>query len=88
MIFNKQRWIAFDQWVHTLVYPDAMADETYSARCWRELTEQPDSPWFQRRVRFIDALFLKLFDDISHCKSAYLAEVVRAQLPNGYRGRT
>ena len=36
MMQSRQAWIALDQWVHCLCYDDAMADRTFSARCWRE----------------------------------------------------
>ena len=80
---NKQRWIAFDQWVHTLFYADAMADETYSARCWREYALKGTAHW-HRRVKIIDWLALKLFEDADHCKTSYEAEQNREHLPEGY----
>lgn len=85
---NKQRWIAFDQWVHTLLYPDAMADETFSARCWREHIEDPSSAKWVHRVTIIDKYALKLFNDKDHCRTSYESEMERAQLPKGYRKET
>ena len=84
MTFNKQRWIAFDQWVHTLLYPDAMADETFSARCWREHVQDPTSKKWAHRVRIIDKYALKWFNDVDHCRTSCESEQLRAQLPKYY----
>lgn len=79
-----QAWIALDQWLHCRLYPDAMADETYSARCWREYTMADNAvaekKW-KRRVDLIDWLF----QDDDHCRNAYFAEMDRKQLPKEYR---
>lgn len=68
----KQVLIALDQLANALV--GGFADETLSARCWRE----------QRHgaVRVIDALF---FWERGHCEASYRAELLRTQLPRGYR---
>ena len=80
---HKQRWIAFDQWLHTLFYLDAMADETYSARCWREYMVSGTAHW-HRRVKAIDWIALKFFKDADHCKTSYESEMNRKHLPEGY----
>lgn len=82
---NKQRWVAFDQWLHTLYDPSAMADETFSARCWREHLQDPKSKKWARYVRIIDKYALKWFDDKDHCRASFESEVNRSQLPTFYR---
>jgi len=82
---NKQRWIAFDQWLHTLYDSNAMADETFSARCWREHLNNPSSLKWKRRIDFIDKYALKLFNDVDHCKTSFESEMLRSQLPEIYR---
>lgn len=80
---SRQAWIALDQWVHCLCYDDAMADETFSARCWRESQDPAgDDKHYRkwsRRVRWIDAAF-----GPGHCKNSYEAELNREQLPPGF----
>lgn len=80
---SRQAWISLDQWVHCLCYDDAMSDETFSARCWRESQDKESSEkcrakW-ARRVRWIDAIFGK-----GHCLAAFEAELNHKQLPPGY----
>ena len=75
MMQSRQAWIALDQWVHCLCYDDAMADETFSARCWRETQMVADDKHYRkwsRRVRWIDAAF-----GPGHCKNSYEAELNR-----------
>lgn len=80
---SHQAWVAMDQWVHCLCYDDAMADETFSARCWRESQDPAgDDKHYRkwsRRVRWIDAAF-----GPGHCKNSYEAELNREQLPPGF----
>lgn len=79
---SRQAWIALDQWVHCLCYDDAMADETFSARCWRETQMVADDKHYRkwsRRVRWIDAIFGK-----GHCLAAFESELNRKQLPPGF----
>lgn len=70
----KQILIAIDQLGNTLL--GGMADETISARCYR-------NKW-KRRERFINWLFR----DPDHCHQAYLSELNRTQEPEEYRART
>lgn len=76
----KQVLIAFDQLVNTLVPPmaDAWADETFSARCWRNRNR--GRFWGGAR-RTVDVLF---FFDRAHCERSYLSESERKQLPDEY----
>ena len=67
--------VAIDQLVNTLM--GGMADETLSARAWRNLLKGRRS-W---PVKVIDALS---FWQKDHCKSAYESEIERKQLPAGY----
>ena len=85
---NKQRWIAFDQWLHTLCYDDAKADETFSARCWREKLRDPTSARWCKRVELIDKWALRLFNDPDHCRTSYESEMNRNQLPEDYKCTT
>jgi len=83
---SRQAWIALDQWVHCLFYTDAMADETFSARCWRESvdassTDRRRAKW-TRRVKLIDMVFGK-----GHCHAAFESELNRKQLPPGFYDR-
>lgn len=73
----KQFLIAIDQLVNTFL--GGMADETISARAHR-------CGW-QRTERVIDWVFERLFREPGHCAAAYRAEILRAHLPKGYRGR-
>lgn len=82
---NKQRWIAFDQFVHCIYDAGAMADETFSARCWRELLEDPTSKKWSNRVRLIDKYAEKWFNDKDHCRTSFESECERSQLPAYYR---
>lgn len=80
---SRQAWIAFDQWLHCRCYREAMADETFSARCWRESadtssTDRRRAKW-ARRVRWIDCVFGK-----GHCHAAFESELNRKQLPPGF----
>ena len=71
----KQILIAVDQLANTLL--GGMADETLSARAWR--TRNPIH-------RLIDGLF---FWDRQgpkrHCQLSFESELLRMQLPQGYR---
>ena len=81
MMRSRQAWIALDQWVHCLCYDDAMADRTFSARCWRETQMVADDKHYQkwsRRVRWIDTVFGK-----GHCLAAFESELNK-QLPPGF----
>ena len=68
--------VAVDQLVNTLM--GGMADETLSARAWRNHLKGRRS-W---PVKIINALF---FWQDEHCKHAYESEIERAQLPPGMR---
>jgi hypothetical protein len=68
----KQVLIAIDQLANTLF--GGFADETLSARCWREQRTMA--------IRIIDTQF---FFDPNHCENSWRSEVLRLQLPKGYR---
>lgn len=72
----KQVLIAIDQLANTLL--GGMADETLSARAYR---------WDRMGLRswprkLIDAI---MFFDPQHCEQSWRSEVLRTQLPKGYR---
>lgn len=67
--------VAIDQLVNTLM--GGMADETLSARAWRNHLKGRRS-W---PMKLIDLLF---FWQKDHCREAYESEVERKQLPAGY----
>ena len=67
--------VALDQLVNTIL--GGMADETLSARAWRNHVKGRRS-W---PVKVIDALF---FWQKGHCQQAHESEVERKQLPAGY----
>lgn len=74
----KQSAIAFDQWLNATFFA-GYADETLSARCWRERKTSK----FWRGLRLVvDLLFIA---QARHCYQAYLSEVDRKQLPPEYR---
>ena len=80
---THQAWVALDQWLHCLCYEDAMADETFSARCWREYTLSESMAQIDkwgRRVKLIDRFF-----GAGHCKASYESERAGLQLPKAYR---
>lgn len=68
--------IAADQLANALL--GGYADETLSARAWRE--GQNGGAWGVVRA-VIDAIF---FWQMNHCKNAYLSEMARKQLPREY----
>jgi len=79
----RQTLIAIDQTVNTLFYETTsgvkiwgFADESISARSYR--LRNVGWPW---QYRAIDLLF---FWQDSHCKSAYVSEQIRSQLPKEY----
>lgn len=73
----KQIIIALDQLINTVF--GGWADETLSARAWRQ---RNDSRGWQTACRWIDRLF---FWEQNHCEASYRAELLRSQLPRGYR---
>lgn len=58
------------------IYPD----ETLSSFAWRGWR---DNRWYAPLKTFIDFLFSPIEDD--HCYKAYLAEVMRKQLPKEFQ---
>lgn len=79
----KQLAIALDQFLNCLFsvvffIGGGWADETLSARCWRE--GKVHRGWDAARV-FFDAL---LWFDPQHCFTSYIAEAERKQLPEEY----
>ena len=67
--------VAVDQLANTFL--GGMADETLSARAWRNhLKGRRSWPY-----KLIDTLF---FWQKDHCRTAYESEVERKQLPAGY----
>lgn len=73
----KQVAIAIDQLINALL--GGMADETFSARCWRN--GKTHDGWNMARIT-VDAL---LFWDRQHCFESYISEFERKQLPEEYR---
>lgn len=73
--------IALDQLAFSLItLGGASPDETASAAAWRL---ERAGRWQGRLFRpLIDAIF---FFDPDHCEGAYKSELLRAQLPRGYR---
>ena len=67
--------IAFDQLVNARL--GGYADETFSARCWRE----QHKPKYKYLVAIIDGIF---FWQPAHCYQAYISERLRRQLPESY----
>jgi hypothetical protein len=67
--------IGVDQLANTLI--GGTPDETLSARSWR--LRDTSTAW-RRARKAIDAVFGK-----GHCEASWRAEVLRAQLPKGYR---
>lgn len=72
----QQKAIAVDQLINTFIR-GGMADETISARAWRNR----DKGWGYF-VRLVNTLF---FWQDNHCRSAYEAEATRKQLPEEYQ---
>lgn len=73
-----QTAVALDQLLNAVT--GGWADETLSARCWRQ---RANKRWNRAR-KIIDALF---FWQKGHCKEAYESEWRRAHLPPGMRGK-
>jgi hypothetical protein len=73
-----QTLIALDQLLNALV-AGGWADETLSARAWRE---RNTSPRWSRARRWIDRLF---FWQPAHCRTSYESEQQRRHLPPEYR---
>ena len=68
---------ALDQLAHTLIGGEA--DETISARCWRE--RNTNRFWhFMRKI--VDTLF---FWEKDHCETAYFNELFDMHKPGEYR---
>ena len=63
-----QNVIAVDQWCNAFF--NGMADETFSARCYRMNHRRP-YVWFERGI---DAMFY-LFQGPNHCANAYQKEL-------------
>ena len=78
---SYQGWIAFDQYLSCRLNKFAMADETYSARMWR----RRDVPKCTKRVKQIDAFFMKYKKQPDHCLNAYLSELRGSQNHPEYR---
>lgn len=75
----EQSAIAFDQWINATFFK-GYADETLSARCWRER----DKSRFWHYMRYgVDELFLCLGQK-DHCYKSYISELQRKQLPQEY----
>lgn len=76
----NQFLIAVDQLINTTIpsYGDAWADETFSARCWRN--GKNDKYWNMIRIA-VDTI---LFFDKEHCFESYISEYERKHLPEEY----
>jgi hypothetical protein len=76
LLHGKQILIALDQLLNAILL--GMADETLSARCWRN----QHNSWYWKGLRIaIDTLF---FFEKDHCFNAYMAEIDNKQLPRHY----
>lgn len=75
-LFQILLWL--DQGLNVLL--GGWADETLSARAWRQRRKRR----WAVAVRLIDALF---FWQVDHCRLSHLAEVQRFQLPPQYRNQ-
>lgn len=78
----EQAAIAFDQLINcliSLVIGGGWADETWSARCWRE--GMTDAWWNKWRI----VVDLIVFWQRQHCFQSYLSEFERNHLPEEYR---
>jgi NADH:ubiquinone oxidoreductase subunit F (NADH-binding) len=76
-----QLLISFDQFLNCLasiIIGGGWADETFSARCWRQ--GKYSAVWNSVRI-FVDTL---LFFDKQHCFTSYISEYERKHLPNTY----
>lgn len=73
----KQVAIAVDQLFNALT--GGWADETFSARCWRN--GKTHKGWNAARIT-IDTL---MFWEKQHCFQSYISEFERKQLPEEYR---
>ncbi len=71
-----QIFIALDQLANALI--GGYADETLSARAWRERNSEPR--WGKAQV-WIDRIF---FWQQDHCFQSFLSEYERKQLPKEY----
>lgn len=75
--------LAVDQLLNTLIYAKGegfgMADESISARSWR--LRYTGRNWLYAH-KVIDFLF---FWQDQHCKTAYISEQLKKQLPKEYR---
>lgn len=81
----RQTLIALDQVINTLVWLRCdgwgMADETLSARAWRLRN-------VSRAFCIIDAiLFFDRQGPKRHCQLSFESEILRSQLPAGYRAK-
>ena len=79
----KQTLIALDQLINTFI-KGGYADETISARCYRQRNDPAWGIWVGR----IDWIFLVMLNEYSHCFQSYLNEKQRSQLPEEYRAAT
>lgn len=91
--------LAIDQLANTLLlfgHPGTYADETISARAWRQSREGRPARWVWFR-RFVDALFIwqdawlllrEQHTGRLHCQRAYDKEQARMGLPPEYRSVT
>ena len=73
----KQLLISIDQFLNVLA--DGFADETLSARAYRNASVVPR---WNRFMRVTDALF---FWQPQHCYKAWISEVERKQYPKSYQ---
>lgn len=91
--------LAIDQLANTVLlfgHPGTYADETISARAWRQSREGRPARWVWFR-RFVDALFIwqdawlllrEHHTGRFHCQRAYDKEQARMGLPPEYRSVT
>lgn len=51
---------------------EVYADDTFSATCWQKRTA---NPFWKYMHKFVDWLFLKLFNEKDHCELSYIKEI-------------
>ena len=74
--------IAIDQLFNVICL--GWADETFSARCWRQRNKNKFWGFMRRLVDML--LFWDTKDGMKHCEWAYENEQKRVHMPVAYRG--
>jgi hypothetical protein len=82
MSWIKQILIALDQLANAILL--GYADETLSARCWRNRNKS----FYWATLRWSIDVIALCFLDFNHCEKSYNSEIQRNQLPREYRWRS